>query len=174
MLKMPFIHYIDVKSTVMNSVSRKSLDWHPYKSAGHPCSLACPIVICSLLDVTHKDIKNISDEMASFVCLEKQPQSALKMLNMQTMCSSGKTIRAYCSLWAGVVGFVLVLDHDSHRRCCLWNEVTQTEKVSPFSTAYIVRVYNISGVFDFTAHWKEVVGFWHWYHQGMRSPHLFC
>jgi hypothetical protein len=30
----------------------------------------------------------ISDEMASFVCLEKQPQSALKMLNMQTMCSS--------------------------------------------------------------------------------------
>jgi hypothetical protein len=26
--------------------------------------------------------------MASFVCLEKQPQSALKMLNMQTMCSS--------------------------------------------------------------------------------------
>jgi hypothetical protein len=33
-------------------------------------------------------IKNISDEMASFVCLEKQPQSALKMLNMQTMCSS--------------------------------------------------------------------------------------
>jgi hypothetical protein len=25
--------------------------------------------------------------MASFVCLEKQPQSALKMLNMKTMCS---------------------------------------------------------------------------------------
>jgi hypothetical protein len=33
-------------------------------------------------------MKNISDEMASFVCLEKQPQSTLKMLNMQTMCSS--------------------------------------------------------------------------------------
>jgi hypothetical protein len=33
-------------------------------------------------------VKNISDKMASFVCLEKQPQSALKMLNMQTMCSS--------------------------------------------------------------------------------------
>jgi hypothetical protein len=26
--------------------------------------------------------------MGSFVCLEKQPQSALKMSNMQTMCSS--------------------------------------------------------------------------------------
>ncbi len=33
-------------------------------------------------DMLH--IKNINDEMASFVCLEKQPQSAL----MQTMCSS--------------------------------------------------------------------------------------
>jgi hypothetical protein len=32
--------------------------------------------------------KNISDKMASFVCLEKQPQSALKMLNMQAMCCS--------------------------------------------------------------------------------------
>ena len=37
----------------MNSVSRKSLDWHPYKSAGHPCSLACLLMICSLLDVNH-------------------------------------------------------------------------------------------------------------------------
>jgi hypothetical protein len=41
----------------MNSVSRKSLDWHPYKSGGLPCSLACLIVICSLLDVTHKEHK---------------------------------------------------------------------------------------------------------------------
>ncbi len=34
--------------------------------------------------------------MASFVSLEKQPQSAVKILNMQTMCSSifgGKTTR---------------------------------------------------------------------------------
>ncbi len=39
----------------MNSVSRTSLDWHHYKSAGHPCSLACLIMICSLLDVTQKE-----------------------------------------------------------------------------------------------------------------------
>ncbi len=91
---------------------------------------------CSLLDVTHKEI---SDEMASFVCLEQQPQSALKMLNMQTMCSSilgGKTTRAYCSLLAVVVGFVLVLDPDSHRRYCLCNEVTLTEEVPPLSTDF--------------------------------------
>ena len=44
------------------------------------------------------------------------------MLNIQTNCSrifGGKTTRAYCLLWAGVVGFVLVLVHVSHRRCCL-------------------------------------------------------
>jgi hypothetical protein len=32
------------------------------------------------------NIKNITDEMASFVSLELQLQSAVKMLNMQTMC----------------------------------------------------------------------------------------
>ncbi len=56
--------------------------------------------------------------MASFVCLEKQPQSALKILNMQTMCRSifsGKTTRAYCSLWAGVVGFC----------SCSWSRLSQ-------------------------------------------------
>jgi hypothetical protein len=53
------------------------------------------------------NIKNIIDEMASFVSLEKQPQSAVKMLNMQTMCSSifgGKTTKGFCPLCAGVVG----------------------------------------------------------------------
>ena len=91
-------------------------------------------------------IKNIGDKMASFICLEKQPQSALKMLNMQTMCSSifgGKATWAYCSLWAGVVGFVLVLVHDSHRSCCLWNEVTPTEGVPLLDTGF----YNLSSLY---------------------------
>ena len=106
--------------------------------------------------------------MASLVCLEKQPQSALKMLNVQTMCSSifgGKTTRAYCSLWAGVVGFFLALDHDSRRRCCLWNEVTPTKGVPPLATGF----YNAGLLYH-----EEVGGFWHMYQQGMRSPHLFC
>jgi hypothetical protein len=34
MLKGPYIHYIAVK--VMNNVSRKLLDRHPYKAAGFP------------------------------------------------------------------------------------------------------------------------------------------
>jgi hypothetical protein len=53
------------------------------------------------------NIKNISNEMASFVSLEKQPQSAVKMLNMQTMWavfSAGKQQRAYCPPCAVVVG----------------------------------------------------------------------
>ncbi len=33
-VKKPYIQYIAVK--VMNNVSRKSLDWHPYKAAGIP------------------------------------------------------------------------------------------------------------------------------------------
>ncbi len=34
------------------------------------------------------NIKNITDKIASFGSLELQPQSAVKMFNMQTMCSS--------------------------------------------------------------------------------------
>jgi hypothetical protein len=49
----------------------------------------------------------------------------------------------YTVHYAGVVGFVLVLNYDSPRKCCLWNEVTSTEEVSPLSTAFIVRVYYI-------------------------------
>ncbi len=71
--------------------------------------------------------------MASFVCLEMYVTSACtNMLNIQTMCSrtfGGKTTRVYW--WAGVVGLVLVLDHVSHRRCCLCNEVMSTDEVPP-------------------------------------------
>jgi hypothetical protein len=100
--------------------------------------------------------------MAAFVSLEKQPQSAVKVLNMQTMCSSifgGKTTKGLLSTmcWSGRL--VLILDHDSPWRCCLWNEVTPTEEVSPLSTAHIVRVYYTSCVFNFTAHWEEIGGF---------------
>jgi hypothetical protein len=70
------------------------------------------------------------------------------------MCSSifgGKTTKGLLSTmrWSGPL--VLVLDHDSPRRCCLWNEVTPTEEVSILSAAYIVRVYYISCIFNFTA-----------------------
>ncbi len=34
MLKMPYIHYIELK--VMNKLSRKSLDWHPLFDLSHP------------------------------------------------------------------------------------------------------------------------------------------
>ncbi len=85
MFKMPYIHYIDVK--VMNNVSRKSLDWHPYYTAGHPCSLACLIMICSLLDVKLKE-HNWRNGFFHYSGLELQPQSAVKILNMQTTCSS--------------------------------------------------------------------------------------
>ena len=70
-------------------------------TAGHPCSLACLIMICSLEDV---NIKKITDEIDFFRYsgLELQAQSAVMMLNMQTKCSSklsaGKKQRAYCPL----------------------------------------------------------------------------
>jgi hypothetical protein len=59
MLKMPKIHYIDVKSdeqcqqdiTVLKSLEVSGT------------SLACLIMICSLLDVTHREN---NDKMASF------------------------------------------------------------------------------------------------------------
>jgi hypothetical protein len=56
------------------------------------------------------------------------------MVIVQTMHSisfGGKTINAYCSLWAGVVGFCsLFFVVAPHRRCCLFNEVTPTEKAA--------------------------------------------
>jgi hypothetical protein len=59
MLKMPKIHYIDVKSD-----EQRQQDITVLKSleVSGP-SLACLIIICSLLDVTHKEH---NDEMASF------------------------------------------------------------------------------------------------------------
>ncbi len=118
---------------VMNNVSRKSLDWHPYKTAGHPCSLACLIMICSLLDVKHKE-HNWQNGFFCYSSLELQPQSAVKMLNVQTMCSSifdGKITRGllFTVCWSGQL--CSCLDHDSPRRCCLWNEVMPTEGVPP-------------------------------------------
>jgi len=86
-------------------------------------------MICSLLDVKHKEHK----WQNGFFCLSWNVTSACtNILNIQTMCSrtfGGKTTRVYW--WAGVVGFVLVLDHVSHRRCCLCNEVMSTEEVPP-------------------------------------------
>jgi hypothetical protein len=47
-------------------------------------------------------------EMASFIVKDWQPLSVLKMLIVQTMHSrsfGGKIKNAYCSPWAGEVGF---------------------------------------------------------------------
>jgi hypothetical protein len=50
--------------------------------------------------------------MASFVSLEKQPQSAVKMLicrQCAAVFSMGKQQRAYCPLGAGMFGYFLFL-----------------------------------------------------------------
>ncbi len=96
MLKMPYILYIDIKSNEQHQQEITGLTSLKVRGT----SMVGLIMICLLSEMLH--IKNISDEMASFVCLKKQPQFALTKLNMQTMCStifSGKTTRAYyCSL----------------------------------------------------------------------------
>jgi len=58
-------------------------------------------------------IKEKSDKMASFVSLKKQPQPAMKMLNIQTMCSSifggkqqGLTVH-YELEWSALVLFLI-------------------------------------------------------------------
>ncbi len=94
-----------IEKYVMNSVSRKSLDLHHYKSGGHLCSLACPIMICSLLDVTHKEPKWRN---GFFPCLESNLGLHKDVEYTETMCSrifGWKTTKAYYSLWAGVASF---------------------------------------------------------------------
>jgi hypothetical protein len=79
-------------------------------------------------------MKNITDEMASFVSLELQLQSAAKMLNMQTMCSSifGRKITKGLT-----VHYVL-----------------------EWSALFLFLIMTLYGdVADFTAHRKEVGGF---------------
>jgi hypothetical protein len=71
-----------------------------------------------------------------------------------------------------VVGFVLVLVHDSHRRCCLWNEVTPTEGVHHLATGFYNLQFTMCGVFDAKTCHEEVGDFLHLHHQGLRSPHL--
>jgi hypothetical protein len=62
MLKMPHIHYIDV-----NSNEQRQQDITVLTLYVSGTSLACLIMICSLLDVTHKEH---NDEIASFVVLK--------------------------------------------------------------------------------------------------------
>jgi hypothetical protein len=160
----------------MNTVSRKSLDWHPYKSAGHPCSLACLIVIpvCLLLDVTRKEHKwrngffRLSWKATS-ICTEDVKYADNVQQYFWLENNKGLTVHyelewsaSSCS-WSWISTEMLPLE---------WSDAD--EEVSTLSTAYIVRVYYISCIFNFTAHWKEVGGFWYLYNQGMRPPHLFC
>ncbi len=69
----PYIHYI----AVMNNVSRKSLDSHPYKAAGIP---GLPYY-----DVFIRDVNIRTLLKKGFFCyrsLESLTQSTVKMLNM--------------------------------------------------------------------------------------------
>jgi hypothetical protein len=99
------------------------------------------------------------------------------MLNMQTMCSSisaGKQQRAYRSIWAGVVSFVLVLVHVSHRGCFLCNEVMRTEEIPPPRHRLLEPpVHYTSGIFNAKIHHEEVGDFWHLHHQGMSFASAF-
>jgi hypothetical protein len=89
MLKMPYIHYIDVKSNEQSQQEITGLTSLQVTGT----SLACLIMICSLVDVTHKEHKWRN---GFFLCLEKEPQ-----LNIQTMCSrifGGKTTTVHYEL----------------------------------------------------------------------------
>ncbi len=167
MLKMPCIHYIDVK--VMNSVSRKSPDWHTHKSAGHPCSLACLIMICSLLYVTHKEHKWRNDFFrlswkATSICTED-----VKYADNAQQVFGGKTTKSYCSLWAGVAGFCscslysLLTDVVSAMKCC------RLRKFLPFPLAFITSSSLYKWHIWYHSPPQRGRWFWHLHYQGMRS-----
>ncbi len=142
---------------VIISVSRKSLDWHYYKSAGHPCSLACLIMICSLLNVIHKEHNWLNGFF--------QPQSVLRCW-IYRQCTAeflaGKQQRltvqyglewsafVLCSLFSLLIGDVA--------SAMKWGRLREK---APSPQAFITSspLYSISGVFDFKARHKEVGGF---------------
>ncbi len=160
----------------MNSVSRTLLNWHHYKSAGHPCSLACLIMICSLLDVTHKK------QMTKWLLLLswKVTSVCIKMLNIQTMCSrifggkTRKTTKACCSLWAGEVGFC---------SCSLFMFLTgdvvsamkwrQLKESPPSPQAFITSSSLYKWHIWFPSLPRRGWCFWYLHHQGMKFRHLF-
>ncbi len=101
-------------------------------------------------------IKNTKDKMASFVCLEKQPQSALKMLKyadnvQQYFGRENNKGLLFTMSWSGR------LCSCSHRRCCLWNEVTLTKGVPPSPQACISR----TPLPSCSSHLHSIVH-WHW------------
>jgi hypothetical protein len=99
------------------------------------------------------------------------------MLNVQTMCSSifgGKTTRLtvhYELEWSALFLLLITTLAGDVVSGMKWRWLRE---FPPSPQAFIMLVCYISGVFDFTAHHEEVGGFWHLYHQGMRSSHLFC
>jgi hypothetical protein len=65
------------------------------------------------LTIYYVDVE-YNEEMAFFVVKEWQPLPVLKMLIVQTMHSRSfgrKMKNAYCSQWAGVVGFSFCSSH---------------------------------------------------------------
>ncbi len=145
----------------MNNVSRKALDWHPYKTAGHPCSLACLIMICSLLDFKHKE-NNWRNGFFHFSSLELQPQSAVKMLIVQTMCSS---------IFGGKItkGLLSTVSWSGRLYSCAWSQLSTEMFTLEWSDA------DLRGLHSASLLYKQRI----WFHSSqkrgdMRSPHLFC
>ncbi len=155
---------------VMNSVSRKSLAWHHYKSEGHPCSLACLIMICSLLDVTHKE-HNWRNGL--FRCLEKWPQSVLRCWIYRQCAaefSAGKQQRLivhYGLEWSPSV-IVLTGDVDSAMK---WR---QLRGKPPSPQAFITSSPLCKWRIWFHSLPRRGMLVWHLHHQGMKFRHLFC
>ncbi len=90
--------------------------------------------------------------MASFVCLEKQPQSALKMLNMQTMCSSifrGKQqgLTVYYELeWSALFLFLITTLTGDVASGMKWRRLREflpsPQAFITFSSLYKWRIWN--------------------------------
>jgi hypothetical protein len=79
---MPYIHYIVVK--VMNNVSRKSLDWHPYKTAGIPDEKASFItVVLNLASVHSKDVEYVD-------CVQQYFRQETSKNLLSNVCWSGR------------------------------------------------------------------------------------
>ncbi len=103
--------------------------------------------------------KNITDKKASFVTAVLNLASVhIKDVEyvdcvQQYFCQENNkelTVQ-YVLEWLALI----LLDHNSPRRCCLWIGVTPIEKEFSPSTAYIVWIYYISRRIVLTAHRKE-------------------
>ncbi len=167
---MPYIHYIGVKSNEHRQQEINGLT----SLLVSRTSLPCLIMICSLVDVTHKEHKwrngffRLSWKATS-ICTEDvkicRQCAAVFLAGIQ----QGLTIH-YELEWLALFLFLITTLTGDVASVMKWRRLRE---FPPLPQAFITSSSLYKWCIGKICH-QEVSDFWHLHHRGIRSPQLFC